>query len=575
MNEDPVNWVVYYDFTDKTNFDVYIASFYWITQTVVTVGYGDIAAVNTMERSLACVYMFVGVFFYSFTIGSLSSLLSTLDSKNATFDQKLNTLIQIRNQYNIDNLLYNRVKRALKYGTMQKDDEKIDFLNDLPLNLRIKLSVIMHKNVVSEIEFFNNKPETFIALIGPYLKPFHIGKDEYIFHEGEYADEMYFIKTGSVSMVLKEYNNFEFITIEKGYYFGEVDILFGDTRKYTYVAITDLELLALSKKAFNKIFFFEFRDIGSEIYKNALKRKNRSIKVYKDALEYCKRQAEKKKSTVDKSQKSSFFGFKPQLSLAKKSASNHRESDVLFNKVSSKNDDSLFFGHNNIRNFLETPKVQEIQESEEREKLMECILEENNTTPLLSSDQLKVPEKGSEAKDEIPSLESVENNDIKNKMNLSPGLAKFTNLFTKSVMEKKNIGSLFHFEHFEDEKKKDIIAEGLEQMDHMENKMKNIENNMDEIFQFYKSLGIEVEKPSEPSIKVNKTINKKFTSKDNEDNGLIENGNKQEKNAESNNNANMKDEKNKEDEINNSEDVRSTGKKKTFGIFKSFKNKKL
>ena len=208
LNDDPENWVMHYELVDDANFDIYIASFYWITQTVVTVGYGDIAAVNTIERSIACLYMFVGVFFYSFTIGSLSSLLSSLDSKNATFDQKLNTLIQIRNQYNIDNLLYNRVKRALKYGTAQKDDEKIDFLNDLPLNLRIELSVIMHKNVVSGIEFFRYKPATFIALIGPYLKPFHIGENEYIFHEGEYADEMYFIKEGSVSMVLKDFNNF-------------------------------------------------------------------------------------------------------------------------------------------------------------------------------------------------------------------------------------------------------------------------------------------------------------------------------------------------------------------------------
>ena len=56
--------------------------------------------------------------------------------------------------------------------------------------------MIMHQNLVSGIEFFKKKPARFIAFIGPFLKIVLIGKDEYVFTEGEYADEMYFIKSG-------------------------------------------------------------------------------------------------------------------------------------------------------------------------------------------------------------------------------------------------------------------------------------------------------------------------------------------------------------------------------------------
>ena len=41
----------------------------------------------------------------------------------------MNTLVQIRNQYGINNLLYNRIKRALKYGHVKTDTEKITLLN--------------------------------------------------------------------------------------------------------------------------------------------------------------------------------------------------------------------------------------------------------------------------------------------------------------------------------------------------------------------------------------------------------------------------------------------------------------
>ena len=47
----------------------------------------------------------------------------------------------------------------------------------------------MHRDVVSEIEFFRSKPPRFIAFIGPLLKPLKVGRNEYIFTEGEYANE--------------------------------------------------------------------------------------------------------------------------------------------------------------------------------------------------------------------------------------------------------------------------------------------------------------------------------------------------------------------------------------------------
>lgn len=588
LNDNPINWVQQYNLIDKDNFDLYIASFYWITQTVVTVGYGDIAAVNTIERIMACLYMFVGVFFYSFTIGSLSSLLSSLDSKNATFDQKLNTLIQIRNQYNIDNLLYNRLKRALKYGTTQKDDEKMTFLNELPLNLRIELSVIMHKNVVQGIEFFKNKPPTFIALIGPYLKPFHIGKDEYIFHEGEYADEMYFIKEGDVAIVLKEFNNFEFMTIAKGYHFGEVDLLFGDTRKYTYMASTDVELLALSKKDFTKIFFSEFRDIGCEIFTNAHKRRLRSAKYHKEAIEFCQKQADKKKSyySADRSVKSSIYGFRPQLSIAKKSQTNMRDSE-LFSKFTTKTE--------NINNGLEIPQAQEqeIKESEEKARLIEEMIGENTTSQEVGKEEIN------HDKDHImiSSLNHIDEHVNDNSNKKLNSLAKLTDSIAKSALAKKNILGLDKLENLEkiekfdtldkiekkdkldklvDEGNKDVVSEGLKQMGMMESKMKNIENNMDEIFQFYKSLGIEMEKPNEKENNALAKSMKKITMEKDKTNDPSDE--EQIKKEEKKNDETMKvkkEEKIDEKKDNKNHFTSTLGTKvKTLGLFNHFKAKK-
>jgi len=166
--------------------------------------------------------MFVGVIFYSFTIGSLSSLLSEFDAKNSIFDQKLNTLIQVKKRYGVDENLYLRIKKALKYGHLKTDQDKENFLSELPSNLRTELSFFMHKGIVSSIEFFKNRSERFIAFIGPLLKQIKIGKNEVIASQGDYANEMFFIKKGKVAIVIRQYNYFKFMTISQGYYFGEV-----------------------------------------------------------------------------------------------------------------------------------------------------------------------------------------------------------------------------------------------------------------------------------------------------------------------------------------------------------------
>jgi hypothetical protein len=56
-------------------------------------------------------------------------------------------------------------------------------LNDLPNNLRIELGVIMHRDLIEEIHFFQDKPASFVAFTGPLLTTL---KSKYLF--------LYFIK---------------------------------------------------------------------------------------------------------------------------------------------------------------------------------------------------------------------------------------------------------------------------------------------------------------------------------------------------------------------------------------------
>lgn len=60
----------------------------------------------------------------------------------------------------------------------------------------------MNKKLGDEVAYFKNKPTTFIATIGPLLTPLKVGAHEYLFMTGDPAEEVYFVKSGKLAVVL-------------------------------------------------------------------------------------------------------------------------------------------------------------------------------------------------------------------------------------------------------------------------------------------------------------------------------------------------------------------------------------
>ena len=77
----PDTWVTRFDIQDSSNSRQYLASLYWAISTVLTVGYGDIYAKTSIERLISVLWMIIGVGFYSFTIGTLTSVLGRIDTR--------------------------------------------------------------------------------------------------------------------------------------------------------------------------------------------------------------------------------------------------------------------------------------------------------------------------------------------------------------------------------------------------------------------------------------------------------------------------------------------------------------
>ena len=99
---------------------------------------------------------------------------------------------------------------------------------------------------------------------------------------------MFFIKKGKVAGIINNHDQFKFMIIDEGFFFGELDLLFyREIRKYSIKAVTDCELLVLNKKKFIDIFFNEYRDIGMKFLESSYARKKKTQTYYKEAIKYC------------------------------------------------------------------------------------------------------------------------------------------------------------------------------------------------------------------------------------------------------------------------------------------------
>jgi len=76
------NWILNEGFHELPDSLLYSTAIYFTVTTITTVGYGDISGTNATERIICVFLMIMGVIFFSFSTGSLTSMISNYDSAN-------------------------------------------------------------------------------------------------------------------------------------------------------------------------------------------------------------------------------------------------------------------------------------------------------------------------------------------------------------------------------------------------------------------------------------------------------------------------------------------------------------
>lgn len=117
------------------------------------------------------IIMVVGVTAFAAGTSTLTNLLQTYDIENKVLEHKIDILNRIKKEYYLPLKLYENVKKSIKYQYKNDIEEMIQFVETLPKDLNLEVTLFIYESTFKQFEFFYDRPISFITWICPLLKP--------------------------------------------------------------------------------------------------------------------------------------------------------------------------------------------------------------------------------------------------------------------------------------------------------------------------------------------------------------------------------------------------------------------
>ena len=242
----PLNWEIMYNIQDFSDGQQYLAGLYWVITTICTIGYGDIRPTNDLEKAVGICVMSAGVFFFSYTISSITSMMATNSYQNSRIKENSTILQGIANEFKLTKGFKKKLEEALIYNLKETRSDFAAVLNSLPPKVASMLKYAMNHKLVEGNEFFKDKPFHFIQRILEFLIPYKVEAEEYIYREGGPCDEIYFVLNGEVAFVYE--NNIIYESVGAGGYFGDAEIFLCEERETMVKSLRRTKMLALDRE---------------------------------------------------------------------------------------------------------------------------------------------------------------------------------------------------------------------------------------------------------------------------------------------------------------------------------------
>jgi hypothetical protein len=250
----------------------YLGALYWCVTTLTTVGYGDVTPSTPVEMVYTMLVMILGVAVYGYVIGNVANLLTNLDLAKAHYLANMERISTFLNYRHVPLTLQRRVYDYYAYlweNRLGYDESSV--LAELPTSLRTEVSLVLKRDFIHKVPFFQGASQDLIRDIALELQPVIFIPRDYVCRAGEIGHQMYFISHGTVEVVSADGETI-YATLTDGDFFGEIALLHSQPRTASIRALDYCDLYALNKETFERVLG-HYPDFAKHVHEMAQKRR--------------------------------------------------------------------------------------------------------------------------------------------------------------------------------------------------------------------------------------------------------------------------------------------------------------
>ncbi|CAD8098420.1 unnamed protein product [Paramecium primaurelia] len=260
---------------NDSDFD-YITGVYWSSQTLFTVGYGDIQ----QNYSISVIWIIISIGYYSVKVGDFAKLL--MQSNLSIDDNQYYLFDRLAFQTKMPDDLKDQVQKYIRTNAQHNQFWEQDILfmvNELHKNIQTYFTLSVRLDLCIKIQFFLQDVNHTQSLLKS-CRFITYEKDEVIYRKGQISDEIYYLIKGDVRILSKK--RFNLLTILQGTIFGEFEAL-NEQPRFTYaVAQQRSYILIVQFKSFIQCFK-QSKLINFEVQKVELQRlKRKNLIIFQD-----------------------------------------------------------------------------------------------------------------------------------------------------------------------------------------------------------------------------------------------------------------------------------------------------
>lgn len=246
-------WIFHSNLVAKPLIVQYFHTVYYITTTVLTIGYGDIHPHTFPEICVVIVIEALGVFFYNFLVSNMVSIVA--DPSRNSFLTKYQRIYSAFKWRGISDASMCELLRYYEY-VWERDRDRADFYetaSKMPEGLQKRLALALHMEVFNKVSFLKNMPHDALERVAMALKPRIFTPGDFLIKCSRVSNRMFFITEGKVDVISKTGELLNTLDGANGCILGETSLINRTEEVASVIAETYVEAFELTKEDFDEI----------------------------------------------------------------------------------------------------------------------------------------------------------------------------------------------------------------------------------------------------------------------------------------------------------------------------------